>query len=130
MTDDCPITLPTLSPLRDGDAAAAGPSAARFERDDLAEGAFYRTLKGRVEAYFKANKLDPRSSIAFNVKAALIMLAFAALYYAMFFEARLGFGAAAVAAVAFGFIKAQVKWRQRVGAHVLHGGCVATFKRG
>ena len=97
-----------IGQLREGDAAAAGPAAARFAGapDDLAEGAFYRTLKGRVEAYFKQNKLDPQASVAFDVKAALIVLSAAALYYAMFFST-LGFAAAALAAVAFGFIKAQ-----------------------
>ena len=74
---------------------------------------FYPTLKGRVEAYFRENKLDPRVHPHMFLKTAAILGGYWACYYLTFFAAN--FSALSVAgALGMGMLTAQV------GASIMH----------
>jgi len=53
--------------------------------DDQSDASFYVTLKRRVEAYFKSNKINPRYHPGMILKSFLLLAGFAASFYATFF---------------------------------------------
>eukprot|EP00897_Mesotaenium_endlicherianum_P005034 jgi/Mesen1/4559/ME000232S03817 len=52
---------------------------------DGSDASFYTTLKQRVEAYFKRNKLNPRIHASMFVKAVVILASYFLFYYGAFF---------------------------------------------
>ena len=51
--------------------------------NDNTKGKFYYTLRGRVETYFRKNRIDPRVSTEMYVKTAVILLFHMLSYYCM-----------------------------------------------
>ncbi|CAK0758443.1 hypothetical protein CVIRNUC_002620 [Coccomyxa viridis] len=80
--------------------AAKSVKTVHYE-DDTGEGEFYNVLQRRVEKYFRGNEINPRTSRAWCVKAALIVTCWVACFYGTFFGLQ-SFAASALCAVALG----------------------------
>lgn len=82
------------------DARVGGGGGGRAQRGQ-GEGDFYRTLKARVEAYFRETKQDPRVHPHMYVKTAVILASHVAAVYGMFY-ARVPLAAAVAASLLLG----------------------------
>ncbi|CAL5227084.1 g9990 [Coccomyxa viridis] len=64
--------------------SAAGAEIVQY-KDDAAKGQFYDILRRRVEKFFRGNEINPRTSLAWCLKAVLIVGCWIVSFYGTFF---------------------------------------------
>ncbi|BDA41024.1 Acyl-lipid (8-3)-desaturase [Coccomyxa sp. Obi] len=87
-------------------ADSSNPGIVEYQ-SDMQEGEFYEVLKRRVEKFFRGNEINPRTSLDWRLKSVLILVSFAASFYATFFGFQ-SFAASALCACWLGVSMGQV----------------------